>query len=1125
MRGERDEDARVRPALHLFSGSHENVAADVARLRDMVADANRPIAVHRPAGPDGDDACRLAVVASGADDLRGKLAKALARLEGRADAFSFPQGIHGRRRGGRFSGKVAFLFPGQGSHRVGMVETVSRGYPGAWAYWEAADRALADRLPAALSDCVFQDGHSGRRGVEALAGTDVAQPAIGVANAVVNHVLTDLGLRADMHAGHSYGEYAALHAAGWLDFVDLVELSEARGRAIEQACGAADGAMLAVGAEEDRVARLCREIGGVVVANVNGPAQTVAAGAAARIADLASRCAAEGVRATRLSVRTAFHSPIVAPAREPLRAALAGVAFRPGAVPVYANATAEPHGRDPDAVRDALADHLVSPVRFLDSVRNMYRDGARCFVEVGPGSTLASLASSILKDVDDALAVAVDHPDGWFGLLNALARLFVAGVPWSVARLDERLAAGDRPGSRPPEHPAAGAVVRPAAAERSDAAPAATLLDDPMARHHRLMKLFLESQERVMVAYLHGRTVRPRAVPPTVEPAPAPREGDAPGPAPVTGTHPEPAGADESDVLAAVREIVASLTGYPPDMLDADLDLEADLGIDSIKRVEILVALRERSLLPPGLAEDDMKALAELSTLSRLAAHLASAPAADGVAAHDPPRTEPEAAVEPARRMRVWRRVEPADRRSGEPRTGSVAVAGGDAAFVRALADALPGGLTPYLLDDDASGAPQALVGYVNVRALRPGSAEDGFAGAGARDGLHRLVAELKILEDALRRAHGFVQVAARLGDAGAGADALSAGSAGVAKSVALEWPEVECRVVDAGAQADNAAWAAALAEELHAQGDFREISRAGDLRRALLPTPAPLSRSGAALELDEGDVVLFTGGARGITAEVAAAVAARWRPRLVVLGRTEPGAEEPRYRGLADMAALKHEIATAVRESGRMPSPREVEGVYAAIVRRREVEANLRRLRAGGAEVTYTAVDVGEPAAFAHALAETYRAFGRIDAVVHGAGVVEDRLIGNKTRDSFDRVLRPKVDGALALVGSLRLECLKFLCFFSSTAAVHGNAGQSDYAAANAILNALARSLNERVPGRVVAVNWGPWEAGVGMVTGAMARRFAEQGVPVVAREGAAQAFMDEIRFGPKTDAEVILG
>ena len=1164
MGRDRREAGSTRPAIHLFSGPKETVVADVARLAAQL-DSAGPVAAHRPrAGAAGSHVCRLAIVANGADDLRDKLAKALDRLGGRRDVFSFPQGIHGRRRCGRFSGKVAFMFPGQGSHRVGMVETVSRDYPGAWSWWEAADRVLAGRLPVPLSDCVFPHRCAGRRGADddALAGTDVAQPAIGVADAVLNHVLVDLELRADMHVGHSYGEYAALYAAGCIGFRELVELSEARGRAIEQACGGADGAMLAVGAAEDRVARLCQGLHDVVVANVNGPEQTVVAGSTDEIGGLESRCERQGVRATRLKVRTAFHSPIMAPARDGLGTVLAEVAFRPGVVPVYANLTGEPHGPEPGVLRDALVEHLVSPVRFLDSVRNMYRDGARCFVEVGPGNTLASLASSVLRDADDAVTVAVDHPDGWFGLLNALARLFVAGVPWSAARLDERFAKVDGAEAQGRDRRAAEAAAStPPTAEVSARSAQPAFLDEAMERHHRLMKLFLESETRVMVEFLRGRTDQPPTTRPAEDPAPAERAmSGRPGAAPAADATTETASPDAeaepkagtdratlasgpSDILTAMRDIVASLTGYPRDMLDPELDLEADLGIDSIKRVEILVAMRERSLLPPELAEDDMKALAKLSTLSRLSAYLTSAPTAARGARNDgdgpgdvgpetapPPsggRMDADTTGVPVRSLRTWQRVAAAERVDPRPRTGRVAVAGGDAEFVAGLAEALPDGLTPFVLDDTARGAvSEPLAGYVNVRVLhspRP-RPQDVFGADTAPDGLHRLVNELQALEGALRRSRGFVYVVARLGNAGAGTDALSAGSAGVVKSVALEWPEVECRVVDAGSRPEAPAVAAALADELRHE-DFREVSLAGGVRRALLPVPAPLSRSGEALELDDGDLVLFTGGARGITAEVALAVAARWRVRLVVLGRTEIGVEEPRYRGLADMAALKHVIAGAIQESGRVPSPREVDRIYAGIVRRREAENNLRRLRECGAHVTYVCVDVADRAAFELALADTYRTFGRIDAVVHGAGVVEDRLIGGKTPESFDRVLRPKLDGALTLVRSLRLEQLKLLCFFSSTAAVYGNAGQADYAAANAMLNALARTLSDRVSGRAVAISWGPWEAGVGMVTSRMARRFAAKGVPVIARELGTKAFVDEVRFGPKADAEVILG
>src|SRR5262249_53304340 len=160
------------------------------------------------------------------------------------------------------------------------------------------------------------------------------------------------------------------------------------------------------------------------------------------------------------------------------------------------------------------------------------------------------------------------------------------------------------------------------------------------------------------------------------------------------------------------------------------------------------------------------------------------------------------------------------------------------------------------------------------------------------------------------------------------------------------------------------------------------------------------------------------------------------------------------------------------------------------------------------GATVEYHAVDVADAAAFGSLLDDVLARFGRIDGVVHGAGIIEDKLVRDKTIESFERVLRPKVAGALTLMARLRPETLKFLVLFSAVSARYGNRGQCDYAAANEILNKLAASWSRSGSARVVSINWGPWESSGGMVSAELAQKFAEAGVKLISRGQGRKAF-----------------
>jgi NAD(P)-dependent dehydrogenase (short-subunit alcohol dehydrogenase family) len=180
--------------------------------------------------------------------------------------------------------------------------------------------------------------------------------------------------------------------------------------------------------------------------------------------------------------------------------------------------------------------------------------------------------------------------------------------------------------------------------------------------------------------------------------------------------------------------------------------------------------------------------------------------------------------------------------------------------------------------------------------------------------------------------------------------------------------------------------------------------------------------------------------------------------------------------------------------------------------------------VRAAGATADYRQADVRDPEAVRRLVQDVYRRYGRLDGVVHGAGVIEDALLEQKSPESFRRVLETKVVGALALAAAVVPGSLRFLVFFSSVAGRFGNRGQVDYAAANQVLDKLALVLADRLPGRVVSIGWGPW-ASAGMVSEAVRARFVERGVRLVPAAAGARMLAEELRPGSATDAEVVIG
>ncbi len=300
---------------------------------------------------------------------------------------------------------IAFLFPGQGSQKVGMGRALVDAFPIARRTFEEADAAFAAAgrpeatgLPGGLrlSQLCF-DGP-----IDQLTLTENSQPAILAASIAAYRVLAEHGVRPAFAAGHSLGEYSAHVAAGTLDFVDAVGIVRRRGRYMQEAVPVGTGAMAAIlGAGLALVQQACDEAsqGDVVSpANINGHGQIVIAGAAAAVARASERATALGARrAVPLPVSAPFHCALMKPAEARLEPELRRLPARPPQVPVVANVDAEPKC-DAAAAIEALIRQVSAPVRWEQVVRRLASEGVTTYVEVGPGTVLGGLVKKIHTD-------------------------------------------------------------------------------------------------------------------------------------------------------------------------------------------------------------------------------------------------------------------------------------------------------------------------------------------------------------------------------------------------------------------------------------------------------------------------------------------------------------------------------------------------------------------------------------------------------------------------------------------------------------------------------------------------------------------------------------------------------
>jgi acyl transferase domain-containing protein/NAD(P)H-dependent flavin oxidoreductase YrpB (nitropropane dioxygenase family)/NAD(P)-dependent dehydrogenase (short-subunit alcohol dehydrogenase family) len=1206
-------------------------------------------------------------------DFAEKVVATLGYLKDEISAL--PEGAY-YGNGQKADGKVAAIFPGQGAQYPQMGRELAYTYSTVGNALSDADKLLkapfekrfAGRL---LSGFIYPRGaytpEQKTAATQALTSTDVTQPALGAVETGLWRMLKTLGFKADMFAGHSYGEFVALHAAGAFDYETLVSLSEARGRFIvDEAKRAGDelGTMAAVQATRDKVETAIKQIDGVIVANHNAPTQCIISGSKAGIAQAIEALSQTDIMATPIPVAAAFHSSFVKPAQSHLAKLIESTKWISPELPVYSNSTGDVHDASVAKLKSSMAAHLVNPVEFVAEIEAMYRDGARIFVEVGPKSILSRLTKQILGDRPHTTITLDNDQEGVYGLLSALANLVCEGVELDLqpllAGIQSELVSSNGLENYDSAAPISkqtwmlnGSGARRAteavrqigvtleqvlaqnsvAAEASSAGSVMTTVPSPqinenisydrhhfkhnkerkmdgrrqapnaggpavMAEYFDMMRQFLESQESVMSMYLSGTPVprsgetRPQRLPktapqmaelsmevpvvaaPVAAPVVAPVAAPAPAPvavAPVAAPAPAPVAApvaeakpatddtfDREKITQMLLEIVEDKTGYPSDMVGLDQKLEADLGIDSIKRIEIVGSLLKA--LPAAYGDALGENRGQLNTQENLTGMLDLLCDLPVGAATSPfkvagVRTEVSSTLSDS----SFRHVvvpSPAPIEVNAKRALNIGhyVITRDAADIAGKLAALltDRGCTvqivePSVLEDEeqilkfsaAVCAEKAdLAGVIHLAEIgspalmSESSVVDFKAVLNSNEKSFFLL--LKGLSPAFSDAAHIV-AASGLGGAFGRTNAvfnglsLQSGFVGCLKSVSEERPALRVKAIDLDAEQSVGDLANILLEEMMLCGGRQEVGYPAG-KRTIFKTVAEVAPQPAENATLDGLTVLATGGLRGITAEVLREVALPGNT-LLLTGRSPlPEPETAETAALKTEAELRQFFIAQVRDGILSLTPAEVMKKVAGVIGAREMLSNLQDFQQRGAKVEYFAVDVTDESSMKGLLDTIYDKYGALHGVVHGAGIIEDKLLQDKTSESWSRVVETKVLGLFHIQKYVRPESLRFLTVFSSVAGRYGNSGQLDYATANELLNRLCSQLNQLWKNKVVvrSLCWGPWgptQFGEGMVTAETEAKFAEKGVALVTAKAGRDVFREEILQQPSENIEVICG
>ena len=1024
--------------------------------------------------------------------------------------------------------KVAFIFPGQGSQRPRMLSDLFITFKNLDKYLKLGSEYL-DVLfpPRAFSE---EDVSDQKR---QITDTQNAQPLLGIVEMAACDLLESFNIRPSAAAGHSYGELVALWLARCYDAEELLFLSEMRSKAIADSAPEDPGTMAAVKGNADLVTEILNDenFNNVQIANFNSKSQTVISGPTQFVKEAVEKMKARGLSASLINVSYGFHSKVLKDAPNLFKNAVEKININLPAIPVWSNKTASKYEGNVTELTDLLTSQVGESVRWSELVESMYDDDIRIFVEVGPARVLTGLVDEILREKDH-IAIALDIPSqsGVKSLLALLGQLSLVGVDVKLDTLfRDRCKKIDISSQQPKSRwvinghlvKYSNGNVLEGALKPMNEVPSINISnsvgeDRLLSEYLSTMKEMVRAERDVMLAYFGvesvGNAVYEGEAVPILARETSPKPLNVTNREDISDALPE-LGLEE--LLKTIVKIVSDRTGYPIDMLSPDQDLEADLSIDSIKRIEILGEFSEKVGLTSDSDDIDdavIEELAQVKTMKGIVEWIIDKRAADnGENASFPNENVGEkqvsgSGIELRARTFEVNKVAISNTPTDKEKRNCilfedkvVGIIGVDKGVLKGLEDYCVERGARSVIVNDALTLDSDVV--IDLRGINSNlSCSQLFCDI--KDALNSNVKRFIYVNDIVK---------SELDDVDYMNNVI--GFKGLIKTVNREASNFRTQLLQVTRDDSDEQLDEVIKRGLEVIGENEYISVDNE---AYIDSVDEVEISDEFENvLTSEKVAVIIGGARGFAAKVAKTLHDRFKLKLILVGRTNLNESlEDEFIEIENSSDIRKLLISKGETDLKV-----IEERVRIIVKESELIRNLRQF---GDDVEYINCDVSMRGSLNSLLSELSDKFGQIDLIINAAGVLEDKYIKDKTLASFTRVYETKVNSTLDIVQFATNSNVKpIVVLFGSVSGVFGNIGQVDYAAANDSMDSIAKYYSKDFP--IISLDFGPL-AGGGMVTNELATEYEKREIGLLEPTEATKIILNQINSISKNERSQLI-